>query len=426
MERQGLKPVSTTDRRTLIRRASFDLIGLPPTPEEVDAFLADPSPDAFRTFVDRLLASPRYEERWGRHWLDVARYADDKTVTRPASDAFRYRDWVIGAFNDDLPYDLFVKAQIAGDLLPDVDNRLVAATGLYTLSPDFGKDPTGTRRLGCQETSHQDDRVDVTTRAFLGLTGGCACCHDYTFDPIPTLDYYALLGVFTSSECVEFPLASPEAVTAYQEHKKEIDDQEDGIEQFIETQAAQLAEILAAQTARYMVASWKVLGPPGRDLGELAREEGLDRETLQRWVQYLGIPAHDHPYLEDWKAALAPAAGESKIRRLAQGFQDRVLSVIKEKKAVDEKNRIALGSALLLEKGSDKTLLGTSATQVLARDRFFLWRDMVFKGGLYDWKGILYSGEQVERFLTGQWKLHLDSMKARLQNLKDAPPQSIP
>ena len=426
MEGQGLGPVPAADRRTLIRRASFDLIGLPPTPEEVDAFLADPSPDAFGTVVDRLLASPRYGERWGRHWLDVARYADDQTVTRPASHAFRYRDWVIGAFNDDLPYDLFVKAQIAGDLLPDADNRWVAATGLYTLSPDFGKDPTGTRRLGCQETSHQDDRVDVTTRAFLGLTGGCARCHDHKFDPIPTLDYYALLGVFTSSECVEFPLASHEAVTAYQEHKKGIDDQEDGIEQFIETQAAQLAEILATQTTRYMVASWKVLGPPGRDLGELAREEGLDRETLQRWVQYLGIPARDHPYLEDWKAGLAPGAGESEIRRLAQGFQDRVLSVIKEKKTVDEKNRIALGSALLLEKGSDKTLLGTNATQVLARDRFFLWRDMVFKGGLYDWKGILYYGDEVERFLSGQWKLHLDSMKARLQNLKDASPPKYP
>ena len=168
MERQGLRPVPTADRRSLIRRASFDLTGLPPTPEEVDAFLDDPYPDAFGTVVDRLLASSRYGERWGRHWLDVARYADDATVTRPATDAFRYRDWVIGAFNDDLPYDLFVKAQIAGDLLPDAGNRLVAATGLYTLSPDFGKDPTGTRRLGCQETSHQDDRVDVTTGLFSG------------------------------------------------------------------------------------------------------------------------------------------------------------------------------------------------------------------------------------------------------------------
>ena len=377
MERQGLKPVPTTDRRTLIRRASFDLIGLPPTPEEVDAFLTDPSPNSFGTVVDRLLASLRYGELWGRHWLDVARYADDQTVTRPASHAFRYRDWVIGAFNDDLPYDLFVKAQIAGDLLPNPDNRLVAATGLYTLSPDFGKDPAATRRLGCQETSHQDDRVDVTTRAFLGLTGGCARCHDHKFDPIPTLDYYALLGVFTSSECVEFPLASHETVTAYREHKKGIDDQEDGIEQFIETEAAQLAEILAAQTARYMVAAWQVLGHPGRDLKELAREEGLDWQTLQRWVQYLGMGAYDHPYLEDWKAALASGAGESKIRRLAQGFQERVLSVIKEKKAVDEKNRIDLGSALLLEKGSNKTLLArVYRVGQKDKDKFFFCRDI--------------------------------------------------
>src|SRR5258708_37844829 len=158
LEAQNLKPVRMADKRTLIRRATFDLIGLPPTPEELDAFVRDTSKDAFATVVDRLLASPHYGERWGRYWLDVARYSDDKlnsTQDEPYANSFRYRDWVIRAFNEDMPYDLFVKAQIAGDLLPDKD-RYLAGLGFYALSPEM-----------------QDDRVDATTRGFLGMTVAC-------------------------------------------------------------------------------------------------------------------------------------------------------------------------------------------------------------------------------------------------------------
>ena len=157
----------------------------------MDAFLRDNSPDAFRKVVDRLLASPHYGERWGRYWLDVARYSDDRlnsTNDDPYANAFRYRDWVIQAFNEDMPYDLFVKAQIAGDLLGDKEkDKLAAGLGFYGLSPEF-----------------QDDRVDATTRGFLGLTVGCAQCHDHKFDPIPTKDYYSLLGVFESTALHEY------------------------------------------------------------------------------------------------------------------------------------------------------------------------------------------------------------------------------
>ena len=144
LEEKGLKPARPADKRVLIRRATLDLTGLPPTPEEVDAFLADQSPDAFAKVVDRLLASPRYGERWGRYWLDVARYADDKlnsTQEEPYPNAFRYRDWVIQAFNDDMPYDLFVKAQIAGDLLTSDDPlQYQPGLGFYALSPgDAGR-----------------------------------------------------------------------------------------------------------------------------------------------------------------------------------------------------------------------------------------------------------------------------------------------
>ena len=193
LEAQGLKPLPAADKRTWIRRVTFDLIGLPPTPEEVEAFIKDSSTKARAKVVDRLLASPRYGERWGRHWLDVARYSDDLLNTLkedPLPNAFRYRDWVINAFNEDLPYDQFVKAQIAGDFLDGDKGKWVGGLGFYNLTPNL-----------------QDDRVDVTTRGFLGLTAACAQCHDHKFDPIPTKDFYALQGIFESTEIDEYPLA---------------------------------------------------------------------------------------------------------------------------------------------------------------------------------------------------------------------------
>ena len=181
LEEKGLAPSKPADRRTLIRRVSFDLIGLPPTPEEVEAFVADPSPDAYEKLVDRLLASPHYGERWGRHWLDVARYADTKgyvfTEERRYPYAYTYRDYVIRAFNEDLPYDQFIVQQLAADRLPlGDDKRPLAALGFLTLG----------RRFLNNQPDIIDDRIDVTMRGLLGLTVGCARCHDHKFDPIPT------------------------------------------------------------------------------------------------------------------------------------------------------------------------------------------------------------------------------------------------
>ncbi len=182
LEEKSLHPVRPADKRALIRRATFDLIGLPPTPEEVDAFLTDNSTAAFSKVVDRLLASPHYGERWGRFWLDLARYADGQlgaSKDTPFPNAYRYRDWVVQALNEDMPYDLFVKAQIAGDLLKSARlEDLLPGLGFYALGPG------------------DDDRVDATGQVFLGLTTGCARCHDHKFDPIPTRDFYSLLGVF--------------------------------------------------------------------------------------------------------------------------------------------------------------------------------------------------------------------------------------
>jgi hypothetical protein len=236
-EAAGVEPVKRADKSALIRRAYYDLIGLPPAPEEVDAFLQDSSPEAFAKVVDRLLASSHYGERWGRYWLDVARYSDDRLdseIEDPYRNAFRYRDWVIQAFNDDMPYDQFVKAQIAGDLL-DRKEKYITGLGFYALRP---------------KSEGQEDRVDATTRGFLGLTAACAQCHNHKFDPIPTTDYYALLGVFSSSVESEYPLAPEAAVNEYKAQEKKVQDQEARIRDFLYAQASQLAEILADESPR--------------------------------------------------------------------------------------------------------------------------------------------------------------------------------
>ncbi len=202
LEAKGLKPVADSDRRNLIRRVYFDLIGLPPTPEEMDAIFKDTAPDAVTKVVDRLLASPQFGERWGRHWLDVARYAEstgkERNYTFP--EAWRYRDYVVAAFNADKPYDQFIREQIAGDLLPAKDaaerNEHLIATGFLALGP---KGLNEKNRVQF-EMDLVDEQIDVTSRAVLGLTAACARCHDHKFDPIPNKDYYALAGIFRSSK----------------------------------------------------------------------------------------------------------------------------------------------------------------------------------------------------------------------------------
>jgi mono/diheme cytochrome c family protein len=218
LEAKGLRPVGPAARRTLIRRATFDLAGVPPTPEEVDAFVADESPGAFERVVDRLLASPHYGERWGRHWLDIARYGEDQAHTFEARlypHGYRYRDWVINALNNDMPYDQFVVAQIAGDLLePSAGTSSVPATGLFALGPVY---------YGGAVLDEYDDRVDTLCRGFLGLTVACARCHDHKFDPITQHDYYALSGVFASTAYKEYPQAPADVVQRYDEAQAKLD-----------------------------------------------------------------------------------------------------------------------------------------------------------------------------------------------------------
>jgi mono/diheme cytochrome c family protein len=235
LERNGLTPAPAADKRTLIRRATFDVTGLPPTAEEVEAFINDRSPEAFVKVVDRLLASPQYGERWARHWLDLARYADSNGMDENMAyaHAFRYRDYVVRAFNADKPYDHFVTEQIAGDLLPPaareaINHDRITATGFLVIGPKMLAEDDPMK----MEMDIIDEQVDTVGRVFMGLTIGCARCHDHKFDPIPTADYYAMAGIFKSTKSMqnhkvvamwnERALATDEERDRLSAHKKEV------------------------------------------------------------------------------------------------------------------------------------------------------------------------------------------------------------
>ena len=458
LEAEGLAPVNAADKRTLIRRASLDLIGFPPKPDEVEAFLKDSYPSAFARVVDRLLASPHYGERWGRHWLDVARYAEDDVrggspVGREVyPNAWRYRDWVIEAFNRDMPYDAFVKTQIAGDLL-DQAGTAKTEPSLLSLAPGTGFLGLGTWLYDNAppteaRSNERDDRIDTLTRGFLGLTVACARCHDHKFDPIATKDYYALAGVFDSTEYAEYPLVADTEVAEFNKKQKRLKSHEAALEEFIQTQATQLGEILARKTDQYMTASWTVLGPQKAELKKAAEERKLDEQTLERWVRYLDVPKKDHPYLRGWNDLLARGGTAEEARKVAEAFQDVVLATIAEKKEVDEENRSIIARAKLRRSPAEVLLPNRFVTyedycpgcsdtlRPLERNKVLLFRDLFIEQesrGVDSSKktpGVLfYKGEQgdkLERFLSGEWKSHLVAMRAELERLKKDLPSHYP
>jgi len=259
LETNGRSPSTEASRQTLIRRLSFDLIGLPPAPDEVESFTADDAPDAVERLVDRLLASPHYGERWGRCWLDVARYADETAAwLEAAENAWLYRDWVVAALNDDLAYDDFVRLQLAADLMPDVPPSDHAALGFLGLSPTYWKElrlaPNVIQTVVMEEW---EERIDAVSRSFLGLTVACARCHDHKFDPITMEDYYALAGVFASTQLAERPLLSTEQeervraargrVDALEAELKKLKDQQSDEAQELRRQI----EAIVAETPNY-------------------------------------------------------------------------------------------------------------------------------------------------------------------------------
>jgi hypothetical protein len=419
LELRGLKPVEPADKLTLIRRATFDLIGIPPAPQEVDAFLQDSSPDAFARVVDRLLASPQYGERWGRHWLDVARYADEDTLFpngEPFPNGYRYRDWVIQAFNDDMPYDLFVKAQIAGDLLEkDPGRPLRPGLGLFALGPWYYKiiEPPKAR------ADERHDRVDVLTRGFLGLTVACARCHDHKYDPIPTQDYYSLAGVFADTESKEFPLADERVVKAWDDQRKKVTGKEEQIKKALEVERKRIGNDLAKSVSRYLL----VCAGAGKT-------EGLDKETLERFRKYLASPEKAHPFLSDWDRLAASGARAESLGAAAERFQALVKSILAEKQAIEDYNERVLEEAKKSKDPYDLFCKGCNVvTRSLARDRFVLWADLfdAKQRTLDDIPGLFYYDDNnIDRFLSGASKARIEEMRAELATLKKALPERYP
>jgi hypothetical protein len=307
LDEKKLKPAKPASKLALIRRATFDLTGLPPTESEIEEFLADQSPDAFATVVDRLLASPRYGEKWGRHWLDVARYADstgaDEDHRYPY--AWRYRDYVIDAFNRDLPYNQFVKEQIAGDLIPAPDGEEVnvngiIATGFLSIGPRLIAEQDKPKML----YDFIDEQIDTTTRGILGLTVACARCHDHKFDPIATADYYSLAAIFANtksfskigkmgvSEIYYAPLAPADVVLRYMEHQAKIATLKRRVAFIADTEIDRRQAPLRPRIAEYMMATRHP---------ELAA--GLDPVVLDRWTKFLTPDKDPNPLLSKWHNA---------------------------------------------------------------------------------------------------------------------------
>lgn len=280
------------DRHTLIRRATFDLIGLPPTPDEVAEFEADASPDAFERLIDRLLASPKHGERWGRYWLDVARYADTKGYVffeeKSYPWAYTYRDYVIRSLNEDKPYDRFVVEQLAADCLEGADGKTLAALGFLTVGGHF---------MG---NVHDvvDDRIDVVTRGLMGLTVTCARCHDHKYDPIPTADYYSLYGVFRScSEPLVLPLHSaPPQSSEYYRFTAQLSVRQQELDDFVAQKHAELVAGARTRVGEYLLAAKAASEKPATDDFMILTDPGdLNPAMLVRWQAYLEKIAAQSP-----------------------------------------------------------------------------------------------------------------------------------
>lgn len=380
------------DPRTWLRRVTLSLTGLLPTPEQADSFAADPDKSKA---VDRLLASPQYGERWARRWLDLARYADGQlaaSTDTPLDNAWRYRDWVVDAFNSDLSYKTFAKAQIT-----ETPGHLA---GL------------GFQALG----AGANDQLDVTTKVFLGLTVGCAQCHDHKYDPIPTKDYYSLLGIFRSTKPDEHPLVPDAEVKRYKEQKQRVDALKETLADYLAEQSKQITDLLARDTAKYLLATLN------------SRSEGLDEETFQRWKTYLADSNKEHPYLKGWYDLLKSNPTTQQLEAEAEKYQQFVLELLEEAKEVDDKNYVAFGGRKGQKNETTRQYTNIVSLPVL---KFYQWRELAYRpyvtdgfkapGGVY-----FYDAKQIDRFLGGFTRSYVDKLRAEIAAAENALPPMYP
>ena len=294
----GLQHSPVADRRSLIRRATYSLTGLPPTSQEVEDFVHDTSPDACRRLVDRLLASPAYGEHWARHWLDVARYSDTKGYVYAREERFwvhawSYRDWVVQSLNADLPYDRFLLLQIAADQVADRNEGDLAAMGFLTL---------GRRFLGVQRDIY-DDRIDVVTRGTMSLTVGCARCHDHKYDPIPTADYYSLYGVFASSRERILPL--PPRSVPDEAYQAELNKRQKNLNDTLQERRVSTSARLRNRIGDYLHAQFELEKYPEEGFDQVISTSDLLPSFVRRWHEFLRRAEREqHPVFAAWHAYL--------------------------------------------------------------------------------------------------------------------------
>ena len=386
----GLIPNPQANPQTLIRRAHFGLIGLPPTPDEIRSFQEEYQRDpdvAFAQLVDRLLESPQYGERWARHWLDVARYGEDQAHTFKARNyprGYFYRDWVVDALNRDLPYDRFLQHQIAGDLLAE-DNRheRLAALGLFALGPVYYAENVERAKAMADEW---DDRIDTLMRGVLGLTVSCARCHDHKYDPLTMEDYYGIAGIFASTAYQERPIVADDIVRQRQRADDAVNQQQVAVGRFLATEAAAGRPSLIPEIPAYFVAAWEVIKAKAADkanqkqLEETAKNAGLSLELLKRWTVFLS--AAPQTLSPEEQEIFAPwfelsASFDTKVNRSDDAAVRAQVEVVAKNIATKAADNIEHKDALF------KTF-GSNAAFVRAEDRATVRPGIIPLGNLFD------------------------------------------
>lgn len=402
LEEEELAPAPETDRRTFIRRATFDMLGLPPTDDDVANFVNDQRADAYERVIDRLLASPHYGERWARHWLDVARYGEDQAHTfqaRTYPNGFRYRDWIIESLNEDLPIDQFLFDQIAGDLLPgsrEERMRRLRALGFFSLGPVYYAD------AGCApkaKADEYDDRIDTLVRGMLGLTVSCARCHDHKFDPISMQDYYALAGIFASTEFSDEPLAPPEQVKAYDLAQNEIKQSEKQLKELELQLSRDLGESYVQKTADYLLAAWSIdrrrQNEANRKVSTTIEAADLEELLLERWLQFLKSSAFQKNNLfKAWHDLAENAVDQEVLRSTAEAVQSQLAAAIQSRHEI---------TALTQDESNILKVLidGNDAPFAVPKDR-------------------------LDKYLPAVSKLRLDDSKKALEALRKVAPAKYP
>ena len=413
LRENGLAPAAEAGPLSLLRRAKFDLQGLPPSEEEIRRFAADSGPDAFARLVDDLLGSPHYGERWGRHWLDVARYADSSGVDEdhPFGDSWRYRDYVVDAFNEDLPFNQFVREQIAGDLLAALDGapvnaRGIVATGFLAIGPMAlaQRDPIQ------KKYDVVDEQIDTTAKAFLGLTVACARCHDHKFDPILTTDYYALAGIFAStrtfddwrqngSRYYKHPLVEEEVYARYKESADSVK-RLGRIQGIARQQAVQrfVATGPAKQLATYMLAA-----------AGATEAKDLDSERLEWFRRYLEPRPNPRPHLARWRESSGDMAA------VADTYQGELLETLRKRIARFDRWIEEATEAVASETARDLPELPAELPTTL------LYRDLFDDGGPFE-----IDPDDVEERLQQQDRARIEALQSRISRARDALPEEPP